>query len=104
VYEYYLINEGWNRQEVNLNLLSQYSENHTNFTQFDPESIMVYEVPAFLTTNRKAIRGHHCKLSERDKSYIATLYPGVATIDGGPSTVRRTDLELPEAHNDECQV
>ena len=80
VYEYYSIHHGWDSKKVDINVLGRYSKQHTNFTKFDPDSIMMYEVPACLTTNGQAIRGHNCKLSKRDKSYIATLYPGVVSM------------------------
>jgi hypothetical protein len=90
VYEYYLINEGWDSKKVDINVLGRYSKKHMNFSEFDPDSIMMYEVPACLTTNGQAIRGHHCKLSEGDKSYIATLYPGDVSM---PTATPRQSAE-----------
>jgi Astacin (Peptidase family M12A) len=80
VYAYYNKFFKWTRPQIYNNVLCRYDEDQTNFTEFDPDSIMMYEIPGSLTKNEVTIRGQNCGLSEKDKLLIATLYPGVASM------------------------
>jgi hypothetical protein len=80
VYDYYRTHYNWDREAVDSNVLRRYDGTNTNASEFDPDSIMMYEVPGAVTKNGTTIRGQNCKLSEKDKWYIAKLYPGVANM------------------------
>ena len=41
----------WSIEEVDRNILNKYSKTQTQYTDFDPESIMVYRIPKNWTTN-----------------------------------------------------
>lgn len=75
VYRYY---EGppnnWTKDQVDHNLFEKYASNITQFSQLDPQSIMMYPVPAEFTTNGFSV-GMNTQLSVMDKSYIARWYP-----------------------------
>jgi serralysin len=80
VYKYYRDQYKWEPKMVYDNVLFRYTEDQANSSEFDPDSIMMYEVPGYLTKNGLTIVGQNCKLSEKDKSFIANLYPGVTRM------------------------
>jgi hypothetical protein len=90
VYGYY---EGppnnWTKQEVDTNLFNRYSTTLTQFSKFDPDSIMEYPIPAQFTNNKLVI-GMNRVLSAMDKSFIGGQYPLAPTaeqelvVDGAP--------------------
>nr|NIQ14761.1 Tolloid-like protein 1 [Candidatus Dadabacteria bacterium] len=49
-YRYYG-RQGWSRAMVDQQVFNKYSVNHTQFTEIDPTSIMMYPVPKELTLN-----------------------------------------------------
>jgi serralysin len=65
----------WTRAQVDHNLFERYSRNITNFTNLDPQSIMLYPIPAQFTTNHQAIGGRNNDLSKVDKVFIKEQYP-----------------------------
>jgi len=74
VYAYYA-EQGWTKDDVDFNLFQLYDENATNFTDFDPTSIMQYAVPEQLTIGDYSI-GWNTELSEFDGSFMRSQYPG----------------------------
>jgi hypothetical protein len=64
----------WSRTEVDVNIFHKYSKTSTNYSVYDPKSIMHYEIPAELTTNGVGIKGHS-SFSETDRKYAGMLYP-----------------------------
>ena len=75
VYEYYAGPPNyWTKQQVNTNLFERYSEDLTQFSQFDPASVMLYPIPNALTVGDFET-GWNDTLSPVDKQYIAALYP-----------------------------
>lgn len=74
VYEYYERTQGWSHDEVKKNVISLYSRDSTQFSAFDTSSIMLYAVPASLTTNGYST-GWNSTLSATDKAFIAQAYP-----------------------------
>jgi hypothetical protein len=84
VYEYYWDQYKWDFSKVYNNVLLRYNQDQKNAPEFDPDSIMMYEFPGYLTDNGLTIGGRHCTLSEKDKSFIAKLYPGVARMSAEP--------------------
>ena len=55
-------------------MLSRYSKEQTQFTTFDPKSIMLYSFPKEWTLNNMEFTTNSA-LSDTDKSYIAASYP-----------------------------
>jgi len=77
VYRYYYEKSGWSRARVDGNIFRRYEKAATNYTKFDPKSIMLYTFPRkFLKANsgwRGINRGE--VLSSVDKSFMAKMYP-----------------------------
>src|SRR5918999_5491829 len=84
VYAYYA-RQGWSKQDVDENIFAVYARDATNFSAFDPTSIMEYAVPDELTVGSYSI-GWNTELSEQDKEFMRRQYP-----NGSPGTV---DLEV----------
>jgi hypothetical protein len=74
VYSYYWRTNGWSRAEVDNNIFRLIPASQTQFSQFDPTSIMCYSVPNELTIGDYEI-GWNRVLSPRDKEFIGVAYP-----------------------------
>jgi hypothetical protein len=64
----------WTKEDIDHNILSRYTRTQTNFTEFDPDSIMLYEFPGPLFTDGNGTKGN-ATLSRRDKEFMAQMYP-----------------------------
>jgi hypothetical protein len=64
----------WDRDTIRRNILNRYEVAQTQFTAFDPDSIMLYAYPSELTLNRRATK-RNMDLSAQDIAFIAQLYP-----------------------------
>ncbi|MGE5603587.1 MAG: hypothetical protein ACM30E_11080 [Nitrososphaerales archaeon] len=73
-YAYYGQTNGWSRAEVDAQVFARYNKLLTQFTKFDPTSIMEYPVPPEITIGNFSI-GWNTRLSDTDKAFIAQLYP-----------------------------
>ena len=75
VYHYY---EGppnnWSKAQVDTNIFQKYGQDQTQFTDWDPNSIMEYPVPKDLTTGGFEV-GWNRVLSATDIAFIKDLYP-----------------------------
>ncbi len=71
VYTFYDTAYGWSVQKVNHNVFTPINTGAAS--RFDPRSIMIYAVPAFLTKDRTAIAWPY-DLSEEDKKMINKFY------------------------------
>jgi hypothetical protein len=92
VYKYYMgPPNNWTKQDVDRNLFQKYSAIETQFSQFDPRSIMLYPIPNEHTIGDFAV-GWNTVLSDTDRSFIATMYPKAAPrpvpvlVVGAPAT------------------
>lgn len=75
VYAYYKKPpNSWNKETVDTNILETYDQNSTNYSAFDPESIMLYPIPKELTTGGFEV-GWNLELSAMDKQFIGKVYP-----------------------------
>jgi len=74
VYKYYKETQGWDKEEVDAQVLGRYSKTITNFTEFDRNSIMEYPVPNELTIGDYEI-GWNTELSDTDKDFMKKHYP-----------------------------
>ena len=73
VYAYYQRTQGWDRAMVNQNVLAVYSRSQiSNLTQFDPDSIMLYQFPPEITSRPTKV---NYELSALDRALIGQLYP-----------------------------
>lgn len=73
VYEYYWNTQRWSKQQVDVNIFDRYGNDVSN-TKFDPESIMLYPIPAEFTQNGFAT-GWNMDLSASDMDFMGELYP-----------------------------
>jgi hypothetical protein len=74
---------------VDFNLFRKYNKLLTQFTEFDPRSIMLYAIPNNLTIGDFEV-GWNRELSDMDKAFIGAMYPfeikpSVALTVGGPA-------------------
>lgn len=65
---------GWSRAMVDQNLFKTFDESQTNFTAYDPTSIMHYPIPKEHTLNGYSV-GWNTQLSDNDKTWVRTYYP-----------------------------
>lgn len=80
VYDFYARTQGWSQQDVDQQVLNRASSTTTNFTSFDPESIMLYSFPASLTTNGVGTP-FNTLLSNTDRAFVRQTYPFSTTKD-----------------------
>lgn len=78
VYQYYESTQGWSRETVDANIFAKYSSTETNYTAFDPKSIMLYAVPSSLTTNGYSTSTNY-SLSDVDIYFTGQMYPYPST-------------------------
>jgi hypothetical protein len=75
VYQYYMgPPNNWDKPKVDQNIFQKYSVNQVNATAFDPQSIMLYAIPASMTTNGYSTQ-ENSELSQTDKTFAGKLYP-----------------------------
>ncbi|KGE12688.1 matrixin family metalloprotease [Sphingobacterium deserti] len=65
---------GWSKAQVDVNIFQRYATSQTQFSAYDPRSIMHYPISSELTTNGFWV-GWNNQLSETDKQFIAQAYP-----------------------------
>ncbi|GJJ10249.1 hypothetical protein Clacol_004475 [Clathrus columnatus] len=65
-------NSHWSKEKVRHNILNK--ARSTNYTKFDPRSIMLYNVDKRLTKNGRGIKRSNT-LSKTDKEFIGEMYP-----------------------------
>jgi hypothetical protein len=64
----------WTKEQIDHNIIEHYSGTQTQFTAFDPDSIMLYAFPANLFTDGKGTKSNS-HLSKTDETFIAQMYP-----------------------------
>lgn len=74
VYEHFKETDGWDRAEVDAQVFERYAVSQTNYSAFDPNSIMEYFIPASLTLHGHGVPGGTA-LSATDIEYIGRWYP-----------------------------
>ncbi len=75
VFKYFKKTNGWDEATTRFNVLDRYgTDKVTQFTEFDPKSIMVYAIPKELTLDGFEVRSN-TSLSDTDKKFIGTVYP-----------------------------
>lgn len=64
----------WSREQIDRNFLQKYDQDLTQFSEFDPESIMIYPIAANLTLDGFSV-GWNKTLSAKDIQFISEAYP-----------------------------
>ncbi len=64
----------WSRQDIDFNVLQRYSPNGIGATDFDDQSIMLYQFDASLFRDHRATPLNF-QLSPKDKDFVARMYP-----------------------------
>ncbi|MBK8504318.1 MAG: hypothetical protein IPL46_20185 [Saprospiraceae bacterium] len=74
VYTYYQNTQDWSRGEVDRNIFQKYSISSTNYSDYDPQSVMHYYIPKSLVIGSWAPTSN-TNLSAIDKQFIGKIYP-----------------------------
>jgi hypothetical protein len=80
----------WTRGDVDFNIFNKYSKTNTNYSAYDPLSIMHYSFAAELTTNGVATPVN-VDFSATDRQYARQLYPFPVTPSSASGTLRTGD-------------
>ncbi len=67
----------WDRATIDFNMFQKYDASRTQFSDFDPDSIMLYAFPASWTKTGGATK-ENTTLSDTDRTFIAGAYPARA--------------------------
>jgi hypothetical protein len=65
----------WTKGQIDSNVLDKYSPEGISATDYDPESIMLYDFPAELFADGLGPTNTNTELSDKDKVKIAEMYP-----------------------------
>lgn len=74
LYAYYRNTQGWESDRVDEQVLSRLNSSRTQYTRYDPASIMHYAIPNTLTVGDFEV-GNNNDLSPTDRAFIAKVYP-----------------------------
>lgn len=74
VYQYYKDKFDWNKNVVNDNIFRKYTGRRTQYSTYDPDSIMHYSIPSAFTLDNSKV-DWNTELSQKDKEFIKKLYP-----------------------------
>ncbi len=74
VYQAYYCTQKWSCLRTNLNILRKYDKDSFNSSVYDPDSIMVYAIPAWATTNNTEMKANK-RLSIMDIHWLMKMYP-----------------------------
>ncbi len=75
VYAYYAGSPNfWSKADIDGNIFERYAKTQTNFSAFDPDSIMLYEFPPEFFVQGGGTHANKA-LSKTDKAFIARMYP-----------------------------
>jgi hypothetical protein len=65
----------WDPATIEHNMFATYDKNQTQYTELDRSSIMIYPIPPEWVTDPAYVVGLNDTLSDRDKQFIARMYP-----------------------------
>ena len=77
VYEWASRTQHWDRAQTDINFFGNLQDTITNYTQFDPKSIMLYSIDPQLTLDGYSVTQSPV-LSDTDKAFVAGQYPSAA--------------------------
>ncbi|MCW7481216.1 M12 family metallopeptidase [Leptospira kanakyensis] len=89
-----LSQQGWTIEMVDDFIIKPHDRNRVNFSQYDPQSIMVYSYPDFWTLDGSSV-DLNVELSEMDKINIAKMYPGKTSEIEGHQTPATPVIQAP---------
>lgn len=95
VYNHYRLTQGWDQRTTYQNVIQKASRNATQFSNYDPHSIMHYPVSASLTNGQYQV-GMNQALSATDIVYIRQVYPGRRTSQPDNSSTNNGNNRPPE--------
>jgi len=75
LYSYMENTQGWDKEQVDTNVIGKYKSDQLNGSKFDPLSVMLYFFPPSLTTNGIGTK-QNFSLSGIDAEWINKSYPG----------------------------
>jgi hypothetical protein len=75
LYQYMENTQGWDKEQVDTNVIGKYKSDQLNGSKFDAYSVMIYFFPAKLTKNGVGTR-QNFRLSGVDAEWINKSYPG----------------------------
>ena len=90
VYAFYKKLDNWDKAYVDENVFHKYSMNETNFSQYDPLSIMHYNIPAELTLDKTGTPTNQ-NLSSTDIEFIKRWYPFPPSINNASGLLHTQD-------------
>lgn len=76
VYNHCKFNFGWDKSQVDINILGEFEATTIRHSTLDKLSIMGYYIPPSFTLNNESYPQNY-ELSEMDKTFIARIYPSV---------------------------
>ncbi len=74
LYPFYQKTQGWDQAMVDQQVLGHYNTNKTQYSRYDPYSIMHYPIPNSLTVGDFEV-GMNMDLSPTDRAFMAKVYP-----------------------------
>jgi len=86
LYDYYQRTQGWESDRVDEQVLSRLNSTRTQYTRYDPASIMHYPIPNSLTVGDYEV-GYNNDLSPTDRAFVAKVYPKPSGLGAKPSVV-----------------
>lgn len=89
LYTFYQKTQGWDQQMVDQQVLTHYGRNKTQYSSYDPYSIMHYPIPNSLTVGDFEV-GMNMDLSTTDKAFMSKVYPKKNTAGSGQPVVVST--------------
>lgn len=89
-YAYFQRTQGWDRGMVDAQVFAKYSVTHTNYSVFDPTSIMEYWIPASITLDGRGVPGNTV-LSATDIEFARRWYPTEPTPSHAVGLLRTGD-------------
>ena len=92
VYAYYERTQDWSASDVDANIFRKYSTATTNYSAYDPLSIMHYYIPRSLVLGSWTPTSN-TRLSSTDIAFIGAMYPGTGTDPEEPVLL---DCNCPE--------
>jgi hypothetical protein len=92
VYSHYWQTQGWDEQTTYQNVIKKASRNVTQYSEYDPHSIMHYPVSSRLTDGKYKV-GMNQHLSSTDIAYVRRLYPGRVWISETNDNNAETEKE-----------
>lgn len=74
VYSFYMgYPNYWSRVQVDTNVFQKYDQELTQYTAFDPKSIMLYPIPEEFTTDEYSV-DWNLEISDVDRQFVKELY------------------------------